>query len=76
MKIKIGEVPCYGELEDTSNFEVRFSDEQHDLMWITRDPDVIKTWSQIVKYWERHAEYMTEQTGELVELWEIESDSS
>ena len=76
MKVEIGEVSCYGELDDTSNFEVRFSDEQHDLMWITRDPDVIKTWSQIVKYWERHAEYMTEQTGELVELWEIESDSS
>jgi len=74
MRVEIGEVYCYGDLEDTSNFEIRFNDEYHDVMWITRDPQTTKTWSQIVKYWEYHAAFLTEQTGEKVELLEIESD--
>jgi hypothetical protein len=64
------EVFCYGELEESSNFEVVFDDEEHDLIWITRDPSELPDWQSIVSHW---VPYCVKHG---VEVWEISSDSS
>ena len=66
--ISINGVDCYGELHDDSNMELRFEDEEHDFIWITRDPNILVGWKEITRYWKRYAKrYNTE-------ILEIETD--
>jgi len=43
------EVSCYGKVEDSSNFGMVFDEQDHDIIWITRDPSKLPDWESIVK---------------------------
>jgi hypothetical protein len=47
--------PCYGELTDTSNFEVVCDDEEDDFVWLegnTNTDKPFKTWQEAADFFE------------------------
>ena len=54
-RVEIKGVACFGILEETSNIEVLFDDEELDFIWLTRDPVKYPTWTSIVNKWQKKA---------------------
>ena len=55
-RVEIKGVACFGILEDDSNIEILFDDEQLDFIWLTRDPIKYPTWTSIVSKWQEKAD--------------------
>ena len=69
------DISCIGILDDTSNFDVRFSDEMYDFVWCERDPEVLKTWEDVCDYMISYCKDKFDlDDGKPLEVWEIESD--
>jgi len=66
--LEIDGVQCWGELSDSSNIEVMFSDEHEDFIWLNRDPERQPDWAACVDKWKAYADRMG------VELWEMACD--
>ena len=52
-RVEIKGVACFGILEETSNIEVLFDDEELDFIWLTSDPVKYPTWTSIVNKWQK-----------------------
>ncbi|MCB1712263.1 MAG: hypothetical protein KDH96_07245 [Candidatus Riesia sp.] len=46
--VTVDGVDCYGELEEDSNFQIICEDESYDGVWACRDPELQKTWKDVV----------------------------
>jgi len=64
-RFEIKGVACFGILQEDSNIEVLFDDEELDFIWLTRDPAKYPTWTSIVAKWQKKAE---DWGTELVEM--------
>jgi hypothetical protein len=46
----VDDVECYGVLEENSNFLVLCSNEEDDFEWLSRDPNKLRNWDDIVDH--------------------------